>query len=366
MKILLVGEYSGLHHYLATGLRRLGEEVCVLSDGNLWKEYPRDINLSRPSNTIWSGFRYLFQLLLLLPRLRGYDVIQFTGPTFLSLRPEKSIHIYNYLKRHNKHLFLGAFGTDHYYVKACLDGKSYRYSDYMIGTTPHNFNEKEIKENLHGGTAVSNKLIASECNAIIACLWEYYTAYKPHYDNKLVYIPLPINLDDITSYVRPIPQKIRFFIGIQSAKHHLKGTDIMLEALKEIERDYPEDCEVTVVSDVPYERYCRMLSKADVQLDQLYSYTPSMNSLIAMAGGSVVMGGGEPENYQLINEEELRPIINVQPTKESVYQELEKLIKQKERIPELSRQSIEYVKKHHDCTKVAQEYLNVWRTFSRH
>ena len=43
---------------------------------------------------------------------------------------------------------------------------------------------------------------------------------------------------------------------------------------------------------VPLEEYKRMLAEADVLVDQLYSFTPSMNSLQAMALGTVVIGGG--------------------------------------------------------------------------
>ena len=59
-----------------------------------------------------------------------------------------------------------------------------------------------------------------------------------------------------------------------------------------------------------------MLEEADVLVDQLYSYTPSMNSLAAMARGTVVIGGGEEEYYDFIGEKELRPIINVRPHEE--------------------------------------------------
>ena len=50
MRILLLGEFSNIHWTLAEGLRHLGHEVCVLSNGNGWKNYPRDIDLSRASD----------------------------------------------------------------------------------------------------------------------------------------------------------------------------------------------------------------------------------------------------------------------------------------------------------------------------
>jgi hypothetical protein len=79
-----------------------------------------------------------------------------------------------------------------------------------------------------------------------------------------------------------------------------------------------------------------------------------------MSKGIICIGGGEPENYEILGEKELHPIVNVEPTYESVYQELEKLVLHPERIPELKRQSVAYVCRHHDYLKVARQYLDFW------
>jgi len=80
-----------------------------------------------------------------------------------------------------------------------------------------------------------------------------------------------------------------------------------------------------------------------------------------MSKGIVVIGGGEPENYAILGEDELRPIINVKPTYESVIQELEQLTLHPERIPDLKRQSIEYIHRHHDYIKVARQYQDFYQ-----
>ena len=116
------------------------------------------------------------------------------------------------------------------------------------------------------------------------------------------------------------------------------------------------------VENLPYAEYQQAMNGSDVILDQLYSYTPSMNSLLAMSKGLIVVGGGEPENYQIINENELRPIINVQPTYESVCQQLEWLITHPQQINQLKADSISYVKKHHDYKKVALRYEAMYQS----
>ena len=43
MKILLIGEYSNVHATLAKGLNHLEHEAMVVSNGDDWKNYHRDI-----------------------------------------------------------------------------------------------------------------------------------------------------------------------------------------------------------------------------------------------------------------------------------------------------------------------------------
>ena len=82
MKILLLGEYSNVHATLAEGLRKLGHQVTVLSNGDFWKNYPRDINLVRKPGKL-GGMLYLAKLLTNVHKLRGYDKKQLINPVFL-------------------------------------------------------------------------------------------------------------------------------------------------------------------------------------------------------------------------------------------------------------------------------------------
>jgi hypothetical protein len=111
---------------------------------------------------------------------------------------------------------------------------------------------------------------------------------------------------------------------------------------------------------LPFSEYQQLMDGSDAIMDQLYSYTPAMNALLAMSKGIVVIGGGEPENYEILGERELRPIINVEPRYESVRQELQQLVLHPERIVDLKRQSMEYIRRHHDYVKVAKEYEGVY------
>ncbi len=366
MKILLIGEYSNVHNTLAQGLRQLGHEVCVVSNGDFWKNYPRDIDVARKPGKI-GGIRLMLKLYSLLPKLRGYDVVQLINPMFFEIKAERLFFFYRYLRKHNRRVFLGAFGMDYYWVHTCTSTMPLRYSDFNIGSTLRTDSEAVKEQHDWLGTAKErlNKLIANDCDGIITGLYEYHVCYQPAFPGKTRFIPFPVttNPTPLTANPSPLtanPSPLTIFIGISKNRSAYKGTDIMLKAAETIAGKYPEQVTLRKAEGVPFEEYRQMIEDSDVLLDQLYSYTPAMNALLAMSKGIVVVGGGEPENYEILGEKVLRPIINVQPTYDSVCQELEQLVLHPDRLSELKRQSIEYVRKHHDYITVARQYLDFW------
>ena len=364
MKILLIGEYSNVHATLAEGLKSIGHDVIVLSNGDFWKDYPRDINLVR-TYTKWGGVKYMLQLCRLLPRLRGFDIVQLINPMFLELKAGLLFRVYDYLRKHNGKVILGAFGMDYYWVNTCSNEKPLRYSDFNMGdeVRKNADAQKERADWIGTDKERLNKYIANDCDAIVTGLYEYQVCYELFYPNKTSYIPFPIRPEqsELTETQRMMPDKLKLFVGISKGRSEYKGTDIMLKAARRLADKYPQLVELKIAEGVPYEQYKQMMEGSDAILDQLYSYTPSMNPLIAMSKGIICVGGGEPENYDIIHERELRPIINVLPNEESVYKELESLALHLERIPELKRQSIEYVNKHHHYLKVARQYENIYQ-----
>lgn len=361
MKILLLGEYSNVHNTLAKGLRDLGHQVVVASNGDFWKNYPRDIDLERSPGKL-NGISLLLKVYRLLLTWKDFDVVQLINPIFIELKAERLLSIYRILRRQNKAMVLGAFGMDYYWVNECIERKPLRYSDFNFGDQIRT-DEPALKEQRDWlGTAKEqlNKYIASNCDGIVTGLYEYDVCYRPNFPEKTQYIPFPIepsqpsNNQTLQSASSSLPIKV--FIGISKGRSQYKGTDIMLKAAEDLKKKYPDRMELTKVEGVPFETYQQLMNSSDVILDQLYSYTPSMNPLLAMSKGIICVGGGEPENYEILGENELRPIINVQPNYESVYYELEQLLLHPERMPILKQQSIEYIHRHHDYLKVAKQY----------
>lgn len=357
-KILFIGDASAAHYNLAQGLRALGHEAFVIAHGDGWRQHPCDKAMIRRGGAIGALLYYL-RWLLLLPKLRGYDVVQFVGPHFMELKAERRYFFYNYLCRHNKKVVLTALGDDYYWAMVNDRYMPFRYGDFNIGDVRRtNRDALRVLDDWQTPSAERlNKRMAEDADIIMPVLYEYWLCYDRFYHEKTRFLPLPVVIPDGTTVRYHKGRKVKLFIGIQKDRNEFKGTDIMLKAVRSIAERYPDRVELTVVESMPYKEYIKVLGEQDVILDQLYSYTPAMNALIAMARGVIVVGGGEPENYEILGEETLRPIVNVQPNYDSVYEELEKLVLHPEHISELQRQSIEYVRKHHDYLKVAERYV---------
>lgn len=133
---------------------------------------------------------------------KGYDIVQLINPVFIPLKGERIWPFYQKLRKTNGKIVMGAFGMDYYYVKCCLDFKTFEYSDFNFGNQERFSDENECfkRDWLFGSKGILNQKIATDCDAIVAGLYEYYVSYLHHFDNtdKLHFIPFPIKVDPLS------------------------------------------------------------------------------------------------------------------------------------------------------------------------
>ena len=210
-------------------------------------------------------------------------------------------------------------------------------------------------------------------DALVACLYEYWLDYnEPPYAAKLHYIPLPIECEEMLRWCDGEMVKcvgndapshpLTILIGLQPKRDFMKGAMKIAAFVEEVARRHPGKVQIKYVEGVPYDEYMHLLAKADVLVDQLYSYTPSMNSLAAMARGTVVIGGGEEEYYEFIGEDTLRPIINVRPDvpDEENIAAIERALFTDGTLERMAQESIQFVHKYHDYRHVAEQYEKLY------
>ena len=395
MKILLIGEASFLHNTLKKGLVERGHRVTTMSDGNGWHDAPRDIDLRRDGR--WGklgGLRVVWQLLRHLPQLCGNDVVQIHNYQFVPLMYRWNTLLLRFLKLTNRRVVKGCFGDDPQIFRRQAQGVP-AYSDTSWSGQLQNaeLHRDRIAEVIEHGAEASWCKTTHMADALVACLYEYWLDYnEPPYAAKLHYIPLPMECEEMvrwcdgemvkcvgndtlspshpndsqlpTNLTTSPPHHLTILIGLQPKRDFMKGAMKIAAFVEEVARRHPGKVQIKYVEGVPYDEYMHLLAEADVLVDQLYSYTPSMNSLAAMARGTVVIGGGEEEYYEFIGEDTLRPIINVRPDvpDEENIAAIERALFTDGTLERMAQESIQFVHKYHDYRHVAEQYEQLYRS----
>ena len=377
MKILLIGEYSGLHNTLKHGLVHHGHEVTLIGTGDGFKNYPVDHDhksrfFSRPAirpfvkiierltgiNLIQVEHGVRFKRLL--PLLSDYDIVQLINEHSIRTRPSTEIKLLKQLIQQNRSLFLLSCGTDYTSVKFAHDGKL-RYSIL----TPY-LNDPGIKANyrfiLRYLTAPYKRLhdfLYDNVSGIIASDLDYHIPLKGQ-PNYLGMVPNPINLNKLQYKSPSINKGITIFHGVNTMNYVKKGNHFFDEALDIIKRKYGEKVIIIRSENKPYKEYIRAYDQAHILLDQVYAYDQGFNALEAMAKGKVVFTGAEQEWLDYYQLEKDTVAINALPDTEYLVNKLSWLIEHPEKIKEISLNARAFMEREHDYKNCAKQYLDKW------
>lgn len=368
MKILFLGDYSNLHGTLAAELRRRGHSVTLLSDRCGCMDVDNDISLRRGNGPL-SGFPYLYRIFQLMPQLRGYDVVQFVNPHFFRLKPGKLMYFLRELKRHNGSLFLSLAGNDHFFVKACVHGGIFRFSEFRVGSTPTEFARVKATHEmgyLWPSVARYTTDFYDMLDGAMSVLPEYDMAARPVLGDRLAFTNLPVILDDFVPMPFDASGKIKILVGMRSELILPKGTQTLLDAALALQKEMPERVEVENVRDLPWTEYKRKLAVSHIVLDQLYSYSPGLNALDTMALGRIAASGAQPEYYDYLKEPELRPIIPLSPLETDITALLRQVLTDPEAMVRMARDGRILVEKHNDARVVTDRYEAHWEKMLSH
>ncbi len=347
MKILLLGEYSGLHKNLAIGLRELGHDVQVMSEGDGWKNIISDIKLPTLGGlSYWNKLKAIFSYYKAFYSLPEYDAVHLISPTIFYM-PYKFFAM-RILFRKQNNVFLSGAGEDKYYYKYGYE-KLFRYWFYSdLGVVSSYKGIRKFWFN------IVHNYIEKRIVSFIPVGCEYKITWEEYSKAKIAdFIPMALDISE-TPIIEEKDTKIVFFHGLN--RDDVKGTKYIKRALKQLEQEYSQEVEVIIEGGLPLDEYLKVLAKADVVLDQCKSYGYGMNALYAMSLGKIVMSGAEPECIANMPVDEV-PVINITPDATQIYNRLVDIIENKAQINSLKRSSFEYVAKYHNPVLVAQAYI---------
>lgn len=363
MKILFIGDYSNLHACLAGELRCRGHEVSVLSDRCSYMNTHADIFLERRPGMA-GGAKYLYDLFTLLPKLRGYDAVQLINSNFLKLRPGKIKYFYDRLREQNGAMFLTLAGNDYFFVKACADGKLFRFSEFKNGERATRFLE-ETPHRMYGWISDANRrwseYLYEDIAGAMSVLPEYDMAARPVLGDRVAFTNLPIDLSSLPYSPLDTSMPLKLFVGMRSGMETQKGTSLLLDIARELETEYPGKVVAEKVQDVSLQEYLHRMRESHIVLDQLYSYSPATNALQAMALGRVAASGAQPEFYEYIGNPEAHPVIALSPSDTDIKERLGRLVENPAPLHEMSREGRRLVEANNDVKVVADRFLAHWQ-----
>lgn len=375
MKILLVGEFSGLHNQLKKGLTSFQHEVVLINNGDSFKDYPADISikakffkskLGNITRQIWfrifkydlalleHGIRFWWQL----SKLKDFDVVQLINESPIQTHPRLEFYLLKKLFNQNKKIILVSCGIDSYQVQYMLDKKP-KYS-VMTPYFEDTKNSKQYEyyfEYLKPNFKKITDLIAQHTSGIIAADFDYIDALKNH-PKYLGYIPYPIAS---TSTSSSESSSIKILLGINTGNAVKKGIPYFQEALKVIQKKYPEKVEILISQNLPYKDYQNYYQKADILLDQVYSFDQGYNALEAMLHKKVVFSGFETEflKFYQLKEDEIG--INAIPNIDYLVEKLSLLIENPNLIESIGNQAKIFVEEQHNIQLVAKKYIHFYK-----
>lgn len=353
MKVLLLGEYSSLHNNLKNGLLELGHEVTIAAHADGWKNIPRDLDFDSSLPSILGKVHRRIKPYQMLPKLRGYDVVQLINPFIFYQRCFPALSYLQSIINSNHKFFMSACGDDSYF---------WRYGRARLRYSPFDdFLKYDLKTSSffmeNDATLRFNEAVVKRSRGVIPIMYEYEVSYAD-VPNRLATIPIPVDVNKIEYQDNAPGNKLVVFHGLN--RYGAKGTRHVEEAFAILAQKYPNDLELVIDGQMPLDRYLELMRKTNVVIDQTNTYSLGVNGVFALAMGKVVLGGAEPESLASFGLKS-SPVVNIEPNAASIVREVERLLEQKHAIADMGIASRKFAEDVHSHTRIAGMYLDTWQ-----
>lgn len=310
MKILLLGEFSGVNTSLNSHLLSLGHDVSFFAERDGWKDYKGESFFYRYGRSKWLYFLNVIYVLFNLRKLTNYDYVFFISPNF----PGKLYYllgIYHLLVKRNKKIVYYACGTDYGYVST---RKFSEYSPYVEGgAVAPKFNRID-------------KLLFNWFAENVSTIYSSAPDYAFFFRNRSNYLGhkcLPLVFDNNFHRNKALNSKkvdrIKIFHPI--SRPEFKGSKFIIQALEKF-RKMP-GIEVVIVERVSLSELENHLSDTDILIDQCLGYGFGILATLGMHYECIVLTGFRDENSCVFHP----GIYNIDPDVERIEGLLESLIK---------------------------------------
>lgn len=372
MRILIIGEYSGFASNLKKGFLGLGHEVVLFSWGDGFKkiksDYKEDYNIDVSNFKLFNYtlkgswlIKYIIESFTFKMKIgnickdRLFDAVLVLNLDFIRFdsqfyKPYFTLKMLKSVVKSPSDIYLSLCGNEFVYNSFLSKMRKSNPDDVIKRQIP---TKNEIR--------IFNSFSSHILN-LIPVMYDYAEPYRQSElasnFNLHTTIPLPLDLANI-QYNNSVINKIVIFYGLNRTS---KGTIIICEALRRI-KDKFQHVEVIIDGNMPFSEYLKVICRANIIVDQCYSFSYGMNAIYSMAMGKVVLSGNEPECQLEFKRNDI-PIINIEPDVNQIVNAIEDLILHPDKILDLSLKSRRFVEEFHESKIVAKRYIDIFDTKS--
>jgi len=345
MKILLIGEFSGVHNNLKKGLTKIGHDVKLAADGDGFKNFKYDFKISPHVGTFTGKIKNIIYIVWNLKRFTGYDVVQFISP--FSIPYYYSFFLITFIIfRFNKKSVYYVCGTDPAFLASKDKFEYFPFDDSQDINLPK----------YHLFSLLHFQFFINLIDKIVPANYTYAVGY---FNNTKLTKPIPLpGSGIIISKIRPVGEKIRILFGI--TRRGFKGAEHILKAIQLIESQFSNRFEFVIVEKLSFTEYELLLSECDVLIDQCKSYDYGMNAIIGMEHGMIVFSGSEEITSEFLGFT-YNPIINIKPNANDIANNLIQLLcHNREELLRIKNMFQEHASNYHELRRVTNMFQNIY------
>lgn len=354
MKILLIGEASGVHRNLKIGLVGLGAEChhVTQSDSTSWREF--DDTFSPAYTGIIGGIARNISPFIKIAKLSNYDVINFTNTiTAVHGKYTKYLDI-PLLRRKTKLMSYYALGCDEIGLIRRNEILPYRPCQTCLAS--NDTLSRDCKILLNPRYEKSQETVRKYFDFGASSMLEYGHIAEL-FGNDFSKIQFPVDISRIPF----TPSKPRLSTNIvhTPTRRGFKGTATVLQAIK-ILKKRRHDFNFSLVEGLSYIEYVKRMGETDIVIDQIYSQSPGMNGLEMMAAGKIVLTGATALGKSYFEFMDDSPAFDAPPDAVLLANQLDRVLDQKNEFGILAERGRTYVEMNHSLKGVADKFLKEW------
>ena len=356
LRVLLIGEASGVHWTLKTALEDLGHHCDLLIQQGLESQRPYDISLGVSGTGLVNQIKRNTLPILRAMRLENYDVVNFLNAiTSQNGRYAKYKDI-PILRKKCRVMSYYAVGCDELGLIMMNRGRlPYTPCDTCYGSTDQLGQDCKlwIRDHHEQGVGLAEQYFDVGFGSMV----EYDHARHAFDPGNFVRVPFPIDAEKIP--FAPATLKDRPLVVHTPTRRAFKGTDTVLSAVDLLRRTR-DDFDFEVVEGLGYQDYLRVIRTSDVVIDQIFSQSPGMNALELMAMGKVVMTGATDLGRSYFPFMADMPAYDAPPNATALAAALDRVLDDKAGWGHLAARGRDYVVENYDRHEVARTFLDGW------